>query len=174
MRYRIWQLFSRFVLLGVLVLSLFLGLGAIATRPAAAAIGQIQEAPDLFLYKSLYSLRDRAGNSWQVVLFKQVKGGQVASVNLRLVGFPGLAKFSHPAALTIKTATGKLFKAEDMFAETAPAANVGQYDVKDILLQLPATEQLRLYLPTVKTSAELPVPPPVVLEWQTIVIAVSN
>ena len=169
MKYRIRQLFSRVILLGALVLFLFLGWGAIATRPAAAEIRQIEEAPGVLLYKSLHSLRDRAGNPWQVVLFERVKAGEVASVNLRLVGFPGLAAFSHPAALTLKTATGKIFKAEDMFAETAPAANVGQYDVKDILLQLPATEQLRLYLPTLASRTDLPVPPPVVLEWQTLI-----
>lgn len=168
MTYRIRQLFSRVVLLGALVLFLFLGWGAIASLPAAAEIRQTEEASGVLLSKSLHSLRDRAGNPWQVVLFKQVKAGEVASVNLRLVGFPGLAEFSHPAALTLKTATGEVFKAEDMFVETAPAANVGQYDVKEILLDLPATEQLRLYLPTLGSSTDLPVPPAVVLEWQTV------
>ncbi|MEB3827858.1 DUF3122 domain-containing protein [Phormidium sp. CCY1219] len=166
---RIRQIFSKLLLLGALVLLLFAGISYFAAPPAAASIRQTQEAPGQTLYQSRHSLRDRAGHSWQLILFKRVKSGEVASVNLRLVGFPGMAEVAHPQPLQINTDQGKVFSAPDLFAEESPAPNVGQYDLKGVLLQLPTTQPAILSVPLVgDRSLDLPVPPPVLLEWQTV------
>ncbi|MGK7876054.1 MAG: DUF3122 domain-containing protein [Xenococcaceae cyanobacterium] len=166
---RIRQFFSWLLLAGVLVLLILIGLGSFTTPPAAASIRQMEEAPGQMLYQSRHTLRDDGGNSWQVVLFKRVKPDGSTSVNLRLVDFPGTAEFAHPQPLTITTNIGEVFKAEDMFATKAPAANVGQYDIKDILPRLPTDLPVRLLLPLKSNqSVEMQVPSVVVLEWQTV------
>jgi hypothetical protein len=166
---RIRQIFSKLLLLGALVLFLFAGISYFSAAPAAASIRQTEEAPGQTLYQSRHSLRDRAGHSWQLILFKRVKSGEVASVNLRLVGFPGMAEVAHPQPLEINTGQGEVFSAPDLFAEESPAPNVGQYDLKGVLLQLPTTKPAILSVPVVgDRSLDLPVPPPVLLEWQTV------
>ena len=149
----------------ILLLSVSLG----HPQPAEALIRQQEEAPGQILDQSRHSLRDEAGNSWQVVLFKRVKDNQVKQIDLRLVGFPDAVAFSHPQGLKITTREGDVFQAADRFAEKSPAPNVGQYDLKDILPQLPANQSVQLALPLEKErKLSLPVPLPVVLEWQAI------
>lgn len=163
------QISSKLLFVGVLVLLLFLGWGGFTAAPGLAEIRQAEEAPGQMLYQSRHSLPDRAGHSWQVVLFKRVKSGQVASVSLRLVGFPGIAEFVHPQPLEIKIGSEKTLTAEDMFAEESPAPNVGQYNIKGVLLQLPTNTRVLLSLPmTGDRSIDLPIPPSIVLEWQAI------
>lgn len=165
----IGQIFSKWLLLGMLLAIALLGAGSLMPESAFAEIRQMEEAPGELLYQSRHSLRDRAGYSWQVVLFKNVKAGQVTSVSLRLVGFPGVVEFSHPQPLQIKISSGDSFTAEDLFAEASPAANVGQYDLKAVLLKLPTDRQVLLSVAMADDRIlELPVPPPVVLEWQSI------
>lgn len=152
-----------------LLLPCLLGLASIPAETALASIRQMEEAPGQILYQSRHGLRDRSGNSWQVILFKRVKSGKVAQVNLRLVGFPGVAEFSHPQPLTITTSAGEVFTSEDVFAEQSPSPNVGQYDIKDVLLKLPTTGRVLLNLPmTGNNSTTLLLPLPVILEWQTV------
>jgi penicillin amidase len=55
------------------------------------------------------------GNSWQVVLFKRVKTGEIKDLHLRLVGFPEKTQFLHPEDLKLTTSTGEVFLAEDLF-----------------------------------------------------------
>ena len=90
-------------------------------------------------------------------------------IDLRLVVFPDAVAFSHPRGLKIITREGGVFQAADRFAEKSPAPNVGQYDLKDILPQLPANQSVQLALPLEKgRKLSLQVPLPVVLEWQAI------
>lgn len=171
---------SRLLLLGLCLVLLYGGgLDGLTAREAAAnvlmpretlaSIRTIEEAPGQMLYQSRHSWRDRAGHSWQVILFKRVKAGQIASVSLRLVGFPDLAKIAHPQPLLITTKTGKVFTSPDMFAEKSPAPNVGQYDLSDVLLKLPTTERVMLHIPLIDNeSITLRLPSSAVLEWQAI------
>jgi hypothetical protein len=102
------------------------------------------------------------------VLFKRSKADGSSIINLRLVDFPGKADFAHPQPLQISTARGDLFEAEDMFAQKSPAPNVGQFEVKDIVLKLPITKlNLSLQMKGDR-SLKLSIPPEVVLEWQSI------
>lgn len=154
----------------VLILPFLLfSLNCFPVQPAFAAIRQQEEAPGQILYQSRHRLQDTANHSWQLVLFKRVKNNQVKEMNLRLVGFPGEAEFKHPEPLTIITRQGKVFQANDVFAEKSPAPNVGQYDLKNILEQLPVNTTISLEL-NLKSpqKLQLEIPSEVLLEWQII------
>lgn len=150
-----------------LILWLCVGLGN--QSPAVAAVSQMEEAPGQILVRSRHTLRDETGKSWQVVLFKRVTAGEVESLNLRLVGFPGVADLTHPQPLEITAANGEVFTATDRFLTGAPAANVGEWNLLEILPQLPKNSPVRLSLPLGQNqSLKVRVPLPVVLEWQDI------
>ncbi len=169
MRLRINSILSKLLVVLSLVVFIILGDSHLMAQPAWAEIRQIQEAPGQLLYQSQHSLRDQAGYSWQVVLFKRVKDATVTGVNLRLVGFPGVAEFSHPQSLQIKIETGEIFTAADEFADQSPAPNVGQYDFKSVLLKLPRNQRTILLLPLAGDRlTTLQIPPSIILEWQTI------
>ena len=90
-------------------------------------------------------------------------------MDLRLVAFPGAVELAHPQALKITSRVGKVFLAADIFAAESPAPNVGEYDLKEILLNLPANQSATLTLPLEKEQTlSLSLPAPVILEWQTI------
>lgn len=153
------------LLLGVTVFCLLVMIIGIPT-PAWGIIRQQQEAPGEILYQSRHSLRDETQQTWQVVLFKRMKEGKLEQVNLRLVGFPKTTKFRHPQTLTLHTQAGEVFQGRDDFAESAPAPNVGQYDMHEILPHLAEARQLELTLPLSPSSRQLNIPFPVLLEWQ--------
>ncbi|MCT7982945.1 DUF3122 domain-containing protein [Laspinema sp. A4] len=166
---RIKSILSKLLLVLSLVAFFILGESHLAVQPAWSEIRQIEEAPGQVLYQSQHSLRDQAGYSWQVVLFKQVKNATVTGVNLRLVGFPGVAEFSHPQPLQIKIETGEIFTAEDEFGDQSPAPNVGQYDFKSLLLKLPINQRTVFLLPLAGDRVTtLQIPPSIILEWQII------
>lgn len=152
-----------------LVVLFSLSLGSLAAQPAAASIRTMEEAPGQMLYQSRHSLRDARGNAWQVVLFKRSQEDGSTSVHLRLVGFPEMAELVHPQPLTLTTDRGDKLEAKDIFAEKAPAANVGEYDLKNILDRLPNSRAVHLSLATSNNlETAIAIPPEVVLEWQTV------
>jgi len=147
----------------IVLLSLYFILGNPA--PVFASIHRYPEGSDRVMYRSKLSLRDRRDRSWQVILFKRVAFGQVESLHLRLVGFPGGVEVAHRAPLTLTTATGKTWRAEDVVDLSLPP-NVGEYDLAPVLLELEGTPAIELSLPLTTESAEIPAPPFVVREWQ--------
>ncbi|ABA24255.1 conserved hypothetical protein [Trichormus variabilis ATCC 29413] len=162
-------LFWWLLLLGIMTLYIFLGLGSLPspTLLANAAVNPSEAASKEILYRSLTKLDDQSGHVWQVVLFKQVYPGQAETVNLRLVGFPGSAELLHPQPLKITTATGKVLTAADVFLDEAPAPTIGQYDFKDILPQL-SIEPLVLSIPLPSDTINISVPQRVVQDWQKV------
>jgi Protein of unknown function (DUF3122) len=145
--------------------------GVLGAESSVAAILHHEFAPGQMIYQSRQSMRDIDRHAWQVVLFKEVTqesaDHNVNHVELRLVGFPGVIVFHHPEPLIIRTKTQQDFQAMDQFADQAPAANVGQYDLTDILPQLPLDEPLVLEIPTAQATV-LKIPVSVVLEWKLI------
>lgn len=138
----------------------------LTSSPALASIHRYPETENQVMYRSKQSLRDRQDLSWQVILFKRVKLGQVQEIHLRLVGFPGLTEFAHRQPLSLTTPTGKTWLAEDVVDLSLPK-NVGEYDVFNILLKIENDIPLELALPLAETKiVELPVPPYVVKEWR--------
>ncbi|MEB3309558.1 MAG: DUF3122 domain-containing protein [Snowella sp.] len=136
-------------------------------QPALAVVRQQEESPGQQLYQSRQTLRDTTGSTWQVILFKRVQENTLKAVNLRLVGFPETTRFLHPQPLRLSTQGGLNLPAEDLFAQRSPAANVGEYDLQDILPKLPVSEAVTLELP-LESPRKILVPIPVLLEWQTL------
>ncbi|HIK32792.1 MAG TPA: DUF3122 domain-containing protein [Oscillatoriales cyanobacterium M59_W2019_021] len=169
MKDRIRRILSLILLAVTIAILMCVGVGTFNLPSAAAAIQVLEESPDRILYQSRHKFQDNRGNAWQVVFFKRVEADESPSLNLRLVAFPGTADFAHPQPLKIKTKTGKQFEAEDLFAEAAPTANVGQYNLENILDRLPSFASIDL-VTTMKDdrTVALKIPSEVILEWQTI------
>lgn len=166
----IQQIASRLLVLSTIVLFLLLGEITLTQQPAVAVLRQHQDAPGIMRYHSQQSLRDEAGNPWQVVLFKQITPGQPALLNLRLVGFPGIAEFTHPQPLEITTARGHILTAADVFGEKSPAPNVGQYNFTNVLAKLQVNDSLKLSVPLKgELTLVLKIPNPLLREWQWLV-----
>jgi len=152
------------VCLLVAMLVIWLGLGS----PAWASVHQYPEGEDRVMYRSLQTVRDRADQAWQLVLFKRSNAGQTASIHLRLVGFPGATEFKHPAPLRM-SGSDRGWVAADSLTEDSPfPANVGEYDVLEPISELSANGALQLFLPTKAGDIELTVPSGVVKEWRQI------
>lgn len=151
-----------------IMLCLLLMLGNSA--PAFASIHKYPESPTQVMYRSQQSLRDISDKAWQAVLFKRLKLDQVDCVHLRLVGFPGITEVAHPRQLQITTGTGEAWMAADVGAESSLPANVGEYDILEMINQLDSNTPLRLSLPLKnQRSVELLVPAFAVQEWRSLV-----
>ena len=135
--------------------------------PAAAILRQHHESPGVLRYHAQDSLKDKQQNTWQVVLFPDKKNSQTTKYYLRLVGFPGLAEFIHPQPLEIITSQGKILTAPDAYSTSAPAPNVGQYDVTTIIPQLPNRGTLKL-VTILKSNRDLSlkITKSILAEWQ--------
>ena len=137
------------------------------TQPALAALRLHQDAPGIMRYHSQQSIRDASGNALQVILFKQITPNKPTEFHLRLVGFPGIIEFLHPQRLEVITASGQLLTAVDVYAEGAPAANVGEYNFTEILAKLSAKDAPALAVQLKSNSAlSLKIPKSLAQEWQ--------
>jgi len=168
------KIFTQFLLLATLVLTVFLGLGLFTTPYAAAAIRQLEEAPGQMVYQSRQSLKDQHGNSWQAIAFKRISPNDKTSFELRLVGFPGVVEIDRSQPLLLTNSMGEELTADDnsslIFTDlSVPEPNVGEYDIQPLLPQLQPEIPLNLTLPVIDGEAiNLSVPPSFVQEWQTL------
>ena len=144
------------------------------TQESTAMLRQHHDAPGVLRYHSQVSIKDKQEYTWQVLLFKKINPGVKQELNLRIVGFPGIFEFSHPHSLEIVTKSGKLLNASDVYATSSPAANVGEYNLTDVLPKLTTVESLKLNLPLLGTRKKiLEIPKAVVTEWQLLVTEVD-
>ncbi|MEM8721032.1 MAG: DUF3122 domain-containing protein [Cyanobacteria bacterium P01_G01_bin.39] len=149
-----------------LALAVALGLLTICS-PAYALLRQHHETPNVLRYHAQDSLKDRDGNTWQVLLFPDNRFNSSTTYYLRLVGFPGVNSFIHPQSLEILTNQGKILTAADAYAESAPAPNVGQYNLTPIVAQLTSAKSLKLSLPlNNQRQLALKIVPEVLAEWR--------
>ena len=142
----------------------------IFSSPALALLREHHSSPGVLRYHAQHSIQDRQQRAWQIILFPEERESQPTKYYLRLVGFPGLIEFIHPQSLEIIT-EGKILIAPDVFAEANPASNVGQYDVTEILSQLPAKGSVKLIfslLTNDQTTQDisLKISPTMMTEWQ--------
>lgn len=165
---KIQRILSWLLLVGAFILLVSILSGVVAVPTAAASIRQMEEAPGQILLQSRHQLQDARDNTWQVILFKRSQADGTEQVNLRLVGFPGSTALIHPQALKVVSAAGATFTASDAFADQAPADNVGQYDFKTILEQLPVAATTLSLVMRHNQRLQLSVPPEVILEWKAI------
>jgi hypothetical protein len=141
---------------------------------AQALLRQHHDSPGVLRYHSQVSLKDQQGYTWQVLLFKQNYENPVKNLRLRVVGFPGVVEIAHPQPLEMEGASGKLLTASDVYALTAPAANVGEYELTNVLAKLPTTDSLKLYIPVrSQKPVVLNVPQSVIIEWQWLVTEID-
>ena len=158
--------YYRLILLVNLTLIICFSSGSICL-PAIALLRQHHETPDVLRYHAQDSLKDRDGNTWQVVLFPDKTQLDNTKYYLRLVGFPGINSFYHPQSLEILTSEGNVLTARDDYQQSAPAPNVGQYDLTPIVPQLPEKGTLKLAVPLQENrELALKIPGKVLTEWQ--------
>ncbi len=174
------QLLLQLALLSTIALVLITGLGGSFSKPAIAAIRQLEEAPGQMLYQSRQILNDQQGNSWQAIAFKRIRANGDQTFNLRLVGFPGIVTIDRSLPLTLTNSLGQVFMASDasqkIFTDTnAPESHVGQYDLQPILSQLQPELSWQLDLPTQSSEpVTLSIGSSVIQEWQAIAQSNSN
>ncbi|MGL6337540.1 MAG: DUF3122 domain-containing protein [Waterburya sp.] len=155
----------RLILLLNLILMVTLGSWTLCL-PANALLRQHHETPNVLRYHAQDSLKDRDGNTWQVLLFPENYDSKT-NYYLRLVGFPGVNTFLHPQSLEILTAQGQILTATDVFQQSTPAPNVGQYNFTPIISQLTNQNNLKLAIPLLANrELSLKIPHEVVKEWQ--------
>ncbi|WP_426591636.1 DUF3122 domain-containing protein [Dapis sp. BLCC M229] len=153
-----------------LVFLILVDQGSFTVNSANALIREIEEAPNQIVYQAKHTLRDQERKPWQVVFYKRLTSGEVDTINLRLVGFPGSVEFTHPQPLKISYGQDKISLARDNFAEKAPAPNVGEYQFPEVLFGIKTNAKVFLYLP-LKTNqqARIKITVPVLLEWQEVI-----
>ncbi len=135
--------------------------------PAQADIRDSFNNSGQVIYGSHQTLKDLDGHPWQVVLFKETGTGDSNPVHLRLVGFPGMASFRHPAPLTIHSGATEL-TLPDQFAQQSPGENVGQYEFLRDFETIPGNGIWELQLPLQGADLVIKVPYFVLQEWRTV------
>lgn len=139
-------------------------LALVTIRPAIATITEIDIAPGQMHCRSEQVLKDEAGHKWQVMLFTHVNSAQVASLNLRLSGLSSSRHLQYRKPLIIITPSDR-YEAPDIFLGKSPLPSIGQYDFKNIPLEIP-TDDLVLEIPLENSkSASLHIPKAVAQEW---------
>ena len=164
------QFISQIMLIIGLVFLILVAQGSLTINSANGLTREIEEAPTQIVYQAKHTLRDEERKPWQVVFYKRLTSGEVDTINLRLVGFPGTVEFTHPEPLKISYGQDKIFLARDNFAEKAPATNVGEYQFPEVLFDIKTNAKVFLSLP-LKTNqqARIKIPLPVLLEWQEVI-----
>lgn len=163
-------------ILAIAVLSLGLWLTWADFWPGVtpALVRQTIEKPGQTLVQSRQSLRDQEGNTWQVVLFKRTKVNGDTETNLRLVGFPGVTSFRHPAPLVVRDNGDSTFSLTDLFAEESPGENVGQFLITADFTNLEINGIWELDLPLKEGIKQIKVPYFVLQEWQDLLANYSD
>lgn len=135
------------------------------------------------LYKSLRTLNDNRGYSWQAIAFTQIPDQQdvgqpesrieaeAEKMYLRLVGFPGTVSIDRSKPLIVEVPGERQLTLPDRSSlifknGLSPQPNVGQYLLADVLEEVRSPMPLRLTLATVDGEpVELKLPRVIVEEW---------
>lgn len=147
----------------------------VGAKRAIASVHIYPESSTQVMYRSQQSLRDAQDQAWQAVLFKRMKQGELDSLHLRLIGFPGRAALTHPQVLRMTTGDGRVLTAPDVSDQAPQLVNLGEYDFLEVLTRLEQDPPLRLSLPLKGGRVvDLLVPPFVVREWHQVWQATSG
>ena len=150
-----------------LTLILFLIISLLTIKPAIPSITETDIAPGQINCRSEEILTDEAGHKWEVMFFTQVDAPQVTSLNLRLSGLSSSLPIQSQKPLVISTSSDR-YEATDIFFEQSPLPTIAQYDLKNIVPQLP-TVDLSLEVPLENGQfTRLHIPKAVVKEWQEV------
>lgn len=153
----------------ILTLIIFLIIANLSIQPAIADITETDIAPGKIHCRSEQVLTDEAGHKWDVMFFTQVDSSQTASLDLRLSGLSSAIGIQSRKPLVISNLSKEIrYEAPDIFLSRSPLPSIGQYDLKNILSQLPKTDLL-LELPLENgTSTQLHIPKAIVQEWHEV------
>ncbi|MDJ0600603.1 MAG: DUF3122 domain-containing protein [Crocosphaera sp.] len=158
----------------VFKLIFFLGLMCLLLiQPAYAVIRESKIPPNTLLYKSIQTWRDQSKNPWQLIFFKEIKGDNQPTINLRLVGFPDLFEFEQPQPLIINIRDDLTIKVPDVFTsdQEAFSPNMGQYNFNSIIDKLESNNFWILELPLKDNdSIMIKVPYFILEEWEKIIV----
>lgn len=176
------------VLLILIVAIAMLNSWMIPTASARVMREELQSGD--ILYKSLRTLNDNRGYSWQAIAFTQRPNGELGTrsksgsdmqpeslpdvMYLRLVGFPGRVSIDRSKPLIVAAPAGQQFALPDrsdlIFKNgLSPQPNVGQYPLAEVLKDVRSPVPLRLTLATTNAEpVELRLPRVVVEEWITV------
>ena len=155
--------------ISIILLTIFI-IGLNSSFPALALLREHHQSPGVLRYHAQHSIKDRQQRAWQVILFPEDRLAET-KYYLRLVGFPGVVNFIHPQELEVITSQGNVLIAPDVFAQTAPAPNVGQYDVTQIRSQFSAKDSIKLVFSLQENDKQvrnitLKISPAIIAEWQ--------
>ena len=164
--------------------------GGNVQQSAFARVERETLSTGIILDKSLRTVKDVKGYSWQTIAFKNTYENQTDSIYLRLVGFPGAVSIDRSVPMIVTTPSGQTAMLHDVsfliFKDgLPPQANVAQYELNEVLDQIQVSTPLRLTLPIVDRSnesalgdrparlseirqLELSIPSVVVDEWLTV------
>ena len=138
--------------------------------PYSAAYAEVAETElnGELLNASSEFLRDLDYETWQLVAYKYPnKEGKLL---LRVIGYPGSLRIDHPLDLRVESGRkewyleDKTLLNESLVSDSRQAA--AEFDLDFLISQLSNNRPLRLSLDGV--FSELPVPPFVVGEWQSL------
>ncbi|NJN62858.1 MAG: DUF3122 domain-containing protein [Coleofasciculaceae cyanobacterium RL_1_1] len=141
------------------------------TQPAIASVHTYPQGAEQILFRSLQSLRDQTGRSWQLVFFDQVDRGEIKLIHLRLVGFPGLELARSPLTLTAQTGqrwTAPSVTTAELNVLELPA-NTAEFDLFEVMRDLQDDSVVDLRLDLVGGDrVALTVPVAIVREWRSV------
>ena len=140
---------------------------ALNTPLASALLLRETLASGESLHKSLRSLQDNHGYSWQLVAFKAELAPRAY---LRLVGFPTLPPIAHRKPLRVQMGVSHFTVADETpsFGQDSPPATVAQYPLDAVLSQGDRAAMV-LSIPSASDSpSDLHIPQSVVKEWWAI------
>ncbi|WP_269623285.1 DUF3122 domain-containing protein [Prochlorococcus marinus] len=118
--------------------------------------------------RSIENLRDLDSQSWQLVVYPLSDNDN--RIVLRIIGFKGSLRISHPTPLRISSGI-KFWDLEDVTLDNSQLFNdkreaAVEFLIEPMLKEIKKPRPLRLSLE--RGFTELPVPPYVVSEWQTL------
>lgn len=184
--------FTQWMIVGMLLILITMGWGVLESPPVLARVIQEQLPDNSILDKSLRTIKDARGYSWQAIAFKNTQHGNSDGLFLRLVGFPGSIAIDRTRPMIVATSSGQTMMLKDVSSlifknGLLPQPNVAQYQLEDVMNQLQSATPLRLTIPAIPTTSkasghsldkasypieqlELRIPRAVVSEW----IAISH
>lgn len=155
----------------LLVLTTMLWLSSLPVPSTAASILYTADTTGAIVVQSRRTIRDQVGHSWQVIAFKRMWPHHVEPIYLRLVGFPGQVELAHPSSIQLVDAGLRTWTLADRTAQISTAMasfpTVGQYELQDVLSELPIDQRLDLQLQTLEpASINLRLPTGLIKEWK--------
>jgi Protein of unknown function (DUF3122) len=142
---------------------------AISAIPVQAEVQMLKEGTNQILFQTRRQLKDEHGQNWQAIAFKRVSPGKPATLQLRLVVFPGQTEPIHPKPAILNIAGASLSLpdiTEHVGHPAAPPTGVSQYDLHSAVTLLGKATSATLSLPmTNGQTVVLKLPKNVLNEW---------